>query len=79
MIVEFSMPKFGQVMEEGTIIKWFKKEGDSINKGEKIVEIGSDKASFELESDVTGKINQILVKEDETVAINTVLATIQVD
>jgi pyruvate/2-oxoglutarate dehydrogenase complex dihydrolipoamide acyltransferase (E2) component len=79
MIVEFSMPKFGQVMEEGTIVKWFKKEGDSIHKGEIIVEIGSDKASFELESDVTGKIHQILVKEDETVAINTVLATIQVD
>ena len=79
MIVEFCMPKFGQVMEEGTIIKWFKKEGESINKGEKLVEIGSDKASFELESDITGKINQILIKEDETVAINTVLATIQVD
>lgn len=78
MIVDFCMPKYGQVMEEGTVIKWYKKEGDFINKGDKLVEIGSDKASFELESEVSGKINKILVKEDDTVPVNTILATILV-
>ena len=79
MLIEFYMPKFGQVMEEGTVVKWFKKEGDLIKKGEKIVEIGSDKATFELESEVSGTINKILVKENDTVAINIVLATIEVE
>jgi len=76
MAVEILMPKFGEVMEEGTLIEWKKKEGDAVTKGEVILEIETDKANTDVESTATGIIQQILVQEGQTVAVNTPLALI---
>jgi len=76
MAVEFLMPKFGEVMEEGTLIEWKKKEGDAVEKGEVVLEIETDKANTDVESTATGIIQKILVQEGETVPINTPLALI---
>jgi len=70
------MPKFGEVMEEGTLIEWKKKEGDAVEKGEVVLEIETDKANTDVESTATGIIQQILVQEGQTVAVNTPLALI---
>ena len=76
MAVEFLMPKFGEVMEEGKLIEWIKKEGDAVEKGEVVLEIETDKANTDVESTATGIIQKILVQEGETVAVNTPLALI---
>ena len=76
MATEILMPKFGEVMEEGTLIEWKKKEGDAVEKGEVVLEIETDKANTDVESTATGIIQQILVQEGETVPINTLLALI---
>ena len=77
MAVEFLMPKFGEVMEEGKLIEWVKKEGDAVEKGEVVLEIETDKANTDVESTATGIIQKILVQEGETVAVNTPLALIE--
>ena len=76
MATEILMPKFGEVMEEGTLIEWKKKEGDTVEKGEVVLEIETDKANTDVESTATGVIQKILVQEGETVPINTLLALI---
>jgi pyruvate dehydrogenase E2 component (dihydrolipoamide acetyltransferase) len=77
MAVEFLMPKLGEVMEEGKLIEWKKKEGDAVTKGEPILDVETDKAVAEIESTATGVIQKILVQEGETVPINTPLALIE--
>ncbi len=76
MAVEFLMPKLGEVMEEGILIEWKKKEGDAVEKEEIILEIETDKGVVEIESTATGILQKILVQEGETVPINTPLALI---
>jgi len=76
MAVEFLMPKLGEVMEEGTLIEWKKKEGDAVAKDESILEVETDKGVMEIESTATGVIEKILVQQGETVAVNTPLALI---
>ena len=76
MAVELLMPKFGEVMEEGTLLKWKKNEGDAVEKGEVILEIETDKATTEVESTAMGTVQKILVQEGETVPVNTTLALI---
>ncbi|MDI6861342.1 MAG: dihydrolipoamide acetyltransferase family protein [Caldisericia bacterium] len=73
---ELKMPKFGLTMEEGVITKWYKKEGDFVNKGEAICEIESEKIVNDLESPVSGYIKQILVKEGESKKVGEVIALI---
>lgn len=77
-IVEFTMPKFGEVMENGKIVAWKKSVGEIIEKGEAIVEIETDKATLDVESPVDGLLVEILVSEGSTEPINTVLARIRV-
>ena len=77
MAVEFLMPKLGEVMEEGKLIEWKKKEGDAVEKGEMILEIETDKATVDIESTATGILQKILVQEGEEVSINTPLALIE--
>ncbi len=76
MAQTFDMPKYGMTMEEGTVTQWRKAPGDSIAKGEVLVEIQADKAAMEVESDVEGVVLRILVEENETVPCGTPLAWI---
>ena len=71
-----NMPKLGMDMEEGTILRWLKKEGDSVKEGEVVAEIETDKASMELESPASGILLKIYHQESETVPVNTPVAAI---
>jgi pyruvate dehydrogenase E2 component (dihydrolipoamide acetyltransferase) len=77
MATEFKMPMLGEVMEEGRIVAWLKKEGDAVNRGENLIEVETDKATMEEESTATGVLIKILVPAGETVAVNTPLALIE--
>ncbi len=71
------MPKFGQTMTEGEIIHWKKKVGDSVTEGETILEIATDKTNLEVESEYTGVLSEILVKEGAMVPCGSVIAIVE--
>ncbi|MCS7066242.1 MAG: 2-oxo acid dehydrogenase subunit E2, partial [Fimbriimonadales bacterium] len=70
------MPKMGDAMEEGTLVRWLKAEGEPVKEGEPIAEIATDKATIELEAPASGILRGIRVQAGETVPINTPLAYI---
>ncbi|MCK9281477.1 MAG: 2-oxoglutarate dehydrogenase, E2 component, dihydrolipoamide succinyltransferase [Melioribacteraceae bacterium] len=76
MKVEVVMPKMGESINEGTLIKWHKKKGDSVKKDEIIFEISTDKVDTEIPAPETGIISEIKVFEQETVDVDTVVAII---
>jgi len=73
------MPKMGESIAEGTIIKWTKKEGDRIERDETILEISTDKVDSEIPSTAAGVLAKILVEEGKTVAVGTVIAQIETE
>ncbi|MEO8230850.1 MAG: 2-oxoglutarate dehydrogenase, E2 component, dihydrolipoamide succinyltransferase, partial [Ignavibacteriota bacterium] len=77
-IIEIAMPKMGESVMEGTIIKWYKKVGDSIKKDETIFEISTDKVDTEIPSPEAGTLVEILVGEQETVEVGTIVAKLGV-
>ena len=77
-ILEITMPKMGESVMEGTIIKWHKKVGDSVNKDETIFEISTDKVDTEIPSPEKGTIIEILVGEQETVDVGTIVAKLEI-
>ena len=70
------MPKTGMAMEEGTLIKWLKKEGDSVEKGEPVAEIETDKSVMELEADYPGTVIKIFAAEGDVIPVTEVMAWI---
>ena len=77
MATEILMPALSPTMEEGTLAKWLKKEGDAVKSGDIIAEIETDKATMEFEAIDDGTITQILVAEgSDNVKVGTVIATI---
>ncbi len=77
--MDIVMPKMGESINEGTIIKWHKKVGDFVKQDEIIFEISTDKVDTEIPSSVTGVLTEILVNEGETVEVGTVVARIKTD
>src|SRR5713226_6645038 len=73
---EVNMPRLSDTMQEGTISRWLKKQGDEIKKGDILAEIETDKATMELEAYDAGILEEILVQEGETVPIGQVVAKI---
>lgn len=76
-MVEIKMPRFDPLMEEGRIIKWMKNEGDTVEKGEKIVVIEGEKTTFEFESPYSGKLVKILKKEGEVAKVGEAIAELE--
>src|SRR5579863_4680819 len=70
------MPQMGESIAEGTITKWMKKVGERVDRDEPLFEISTDKVDAEIPSPAAGVLTQILVKENETVAVNTVVAVV---
>jgi pyruvate dehydrogenase E2 component (dihydrolipoamide acetyltransferase) len=70
------MPKMGDAMEEGTLVRWLKQEGDTVQEGEPIAEIATDKATVEIEAPISGVLRGIRVAENAVVPVNTPLAYI---
>src|SRR3989440_8093913 len=70
------MPRLSDSMETGKILRWLKKEGEEVKKGEPLVEIESDKANIEVEAYASGKLSKIVVAEGESAPIGAVIAEI---
>jgi pyruvate dehydrogenase E2 component (dihydrolipoamide acetyltransferase) len=65
MATEIKLPRLGQGMESGTIVKWLKSEGDTVEKGEPLYELDTDKVTQEVEADASGVLLKIAVPEGE--------------
>ena len=65
MAVEVKLPRLGQGMESGTIVRWLKSEGESVSKGEPLFELDTDKVTQEVEADADGVLLKIVVPEGE--------------
>ena len=76
MSVNIEMPKLSDTMTEGTLIKWHKKVGDSVEIGDILAEIETDKATMEMEAFDDGIITSILIQEGEKANIGSVLAVL---
>lgn len=70
------MPQMGESIAEGTVIKWFKKVGDSVERDEPLLEISTDKVDTEIPAPTSGVLSEIKVQEGATVPINTVIGVI---
>src|SRR5207244_1877525 len=76
MPTDVVMPQMGESIFEGTITKWLKKAGDRVERDEPLFEISTDKVDSEIPAPASGVVQEILVKEGQTVQINTVVAVI---
>src|SRR4051794_17747830 len=65
MATEIKLPRLGQGMESGTIVKWLKAEGEPVEKGEPLYELDTDKVTQEVEADASGVLLKIAVEEGE--------------
>ncbi|MDT0144862.1 biotin/lipoyl-containing protein, partial [Microbacterium sp. PRC9] len=70
------LPALGESVTEGTVTRWLKNVGDTVQADEGLLEISTDKVDTEIPSPVSGVIEEILVQEDETVEVGAVLAKI---
>lgn len=71
------MPKYGMTMESGVIVEWLKNDGDSIQEGEPLAVIETEKVETQLESPVSGVISEILAEVDEEVPVGEIIAYIE--
>jgi pyruvate/2-oxoglutarate dehydrogenase complex dihydrolipoamide acyltransferase (E2) component len=76
---EITVPKMGMDTTEVEILKWMIKVGDNIKKGDPVAEIEFEKATTEIESEVSGVVEEILYKEGDIVDVGSVVAIIKND
>ena len=76
MVVEVVMPKLGITMESGTVVKWYKKEGDKVEKGEPLVEIIGEKVTYDLEAPASGVLRKIIGREETEVPVSQIIGFI---
>src|SRR5918996_5316726 len=70
------MPQMGESIAEGTVVRWLKKVGENVERDEPLFEISTDKVDAEIPSPAAGVLTEIKVNVGETVAVNSVVATI---
>src|ERR1700683_132104 len=76
MAVRVLMPKASDTMAEGKVLKWLKREGESVSSGDAVVEIETDKVDMEVEATGEGVLRKILVPAGQTVAVGQLLAVV---
>jgi pyruvate dehydrogenase E2 component (dihydrolipoamide acetyltransferase) len=76
-VPEVIMPKMGDAMEEGTLLKWLKSEGEEVSEGDPIAEIETDKVSMELEAEDSGTLAQLIAEEGQDIPVGEAIAFIQ--
>lgn len=76
MAETITMPKLGFDMQEGTLVRWVRNEGETINKGEVLAEIETDKATVEVESSASGVVRKLLVDKGAVVPIGEPIAIV---
>jgi len=74
--VDVSLPRLGQGMESGTIVRWLKQEGDQVEKGEALYELDTEKVTQEVEADASGVLLKILAGEGEEIEVGKRIAVI---
>src|SRR5512141_1555935 len=74
--VDVLMPQMGESIAEGTVSRWIKKVGDKVERDEPLLEISTDKVDAEIPSPAAGTLAEIVVKEGQTVPVNSVVARI---
>src|SRR4051795_9527634 len=74
-MADVAMPRLSDSMEEGTILKWLKSDGDEVKRGEDLVEIETDKATMTYEADADGVL-EIVAAEGDTLPIGSLIARI---
>lgn len=77
MPVSVTLPALGESVQEGTITRWLKQEGDRVEADEPLVEVSTDKVDTEIPAPASGVLLKIKVREDETVSVGTELAAAQ--
>src|SRR6185503_8300057 len=77
--VDIIMPQMGESIAEGTLSKWLKKVGDEVKRDEPIFEISTDKVDAEIPAPAAGVLAEIMVKEGQTVPVQTVVAVIETE
>jgi pyruvate dehydrogenase E2 component (dihydrolipoamide acetyltransferase) len=77
MAIDVVMPQMGESIAEGTIVRWMKKVGDSVDRDEPLFEISTDKVDAEIPSPSAGVVAEIRAQEGETVPVNSVVAVIR--
>lgn len=75
---EVTMPQLGETVAEGTVTRWLKRVGEAVAEGEALVEIATDKVDTEIPAPTAGTVLEILVEEDSTVPVGTLLARLGV-
>jgi 2-oxoglutarate dehydrogenase E2 component (dihydrolipoamide succinyltransferase) len=78
-MIDVVMPQMGESIVEGTLTKWLKKPGERVERDEPLFEISTDKVDTEIPSPGAGVLQEVLIEEGKTVAINTVVARISED
>jgi pyruvate dehydrogenase E2 component (dihydrolipoamide acetyltransferase) len=76
MALEVTLPRLGQGMESGTIVRWLKSEGDRVEKGEALYELDTEKVTQEVEADASGVLLKILAGEGEEIEVGKRIAVI---
>ncbi|MGB2952045.1 MAG: biotin/lipoyl-containing protein, partial [Gaiellaceae bacterium] len=76
MANEVRLPRLGQGMESGTIVRWLKSEGDQVEKGEPLYELDTEKVTQEVEADFAGVLLKVLAQEGQEVDVGTTIAVI---
>lgn len=76
MPTEIRMPKLSDTMEEGTIVRWLKNPGDTVQQGEPLAEVETDKADVELEASTSGVLREIRVAQGQGAAVGQVIAVL---
>ena len=76
MVTRIVMPRLSLTMKEGTVVEWFKKEGDSVQKGEPLVEVLSEKVTYDVEAPESGILRKILAGEGINVPIDQAVGVI---
>src|SRR5713101_3606174 len=76
MATQVVMPQMGESIAEGTIVRWIKKVGDTVDRDEPLFEISTDKVDAEIPSPAAGVVTEIRAKEGETVPVNSIVAVI---
>ncbi|HEX7151876.1 MAG TPA: dihydrolipoamide acetyltransferase family protein [Thermoanaerobaculia bacterium] len=75
-MAEIIMPKVGDAMAEGKVVRWYKKAGDKITKGEPVLEIETDKVNLDLEAEADGTLGELKASEGQMVPVGETLARI---
>ena len=75
--MEIKLPEMGEGIEEASISFWYKKAGDVVKEGEDLVEMTTEKASFNLPAPTSGTVKQISVSEGDKVKVGQTLAIVE--